>query len=205
MRPVERGRDRHRWPGRQHLHDHRGPQNFSLSGNEFWLNIYFRESNSTFSYKARDADEREKWVRRLEDTILRYANRSRALWEQQYSGGSAGSTSYGTPGSSTRRTNNLALFDKKVTEADAYLQLMIEQTTVIEDGFLVGCPVLISFVYYLQKIDNRIQALEEGEEALCLKGIHDHANVSFLIRCCEFCKIFFKMFMKIFTGNARQH
>ncbi|KAL9699058.1 hypothetical protein quinque_002499 [Culex quinquefasciatus] len=132
--------------------------------------------HKTFHFQARDADEREKWVRRLEDTILRYANRSRALWEQQYSGGSAGSTSYGTPGSSTRRTNNLALFDKKVTEADAYLQLMIEQTTVIEDGFLVGCPVLISFVYYLQKIDNRIQALEEGEEALCLKGIHDHAN-----------------------------
>uniref|UniRef100_A0A8D8BUZ8 Oxysterol-binding protein-related protein 9 n=1 Tax=Culex pipiens TaxID=7175 RepID=A0A8D8BUZ8_CULPI len=112
--------------------------------------------HKTFHFQARDADEREKWVRRLEDTILRYANRSRALWEQQYSGGgSAGSTSYGTPGSSTRRTNNLALFDKKVTEADAYLQLMIEQTT---------------------KIDNRIQTLEEGEEALCLKGIHDHAN-----------------------------
>lgn len=156
----------------------------------------FRRRINTFSSQARDADEREKWVRRLEDTILRYANRSRALWEQQYSGGgSAGSTSYGTPGSSTRRTNNLALFDKKVTEADAYLQLMIEQTTVIENGFLVGWPVLISFVYSLQKIDNRIQTLEEGEEALCLKGIHDHANVSCLGRK-KNSKIILKRFWK---------
>lgn len=86
--------------------------------------------------QARDADEREKWVRRLEDTILRHANRSRALWDQQYSGGSS-NYSHGTPGSSTKRTNNLALFDKKVSEADAYLQLMIEQTTV-RIRFMIG-------------------------------------------------------------------
>lgn len=111
--------------------------------------------HKTFHFQARDADEREKWVRRLEDTILRHANRSRALWEQQYSGGS-GSTSHGTPGSSTRRANSLVLFDKKVSEADAYLQLMIEQTT---------------------KIDNKIQSLgEESEEAQKLKDICEHAN-----------------------------
>ncbi|XP_062544680.1 oxysterol-binding protein-related protein 9 isoform X2 [Armigeres subalbatus] len=110
--------------------------------------------HKTFHFQARDADEREKWVRRLEDTILRHANRSRALWEQQYSVGS-GSNSHGTPGSSTKRNNNLVLFDKKVTEADAYLQLMIEQTT---------------------KIDNRIQSLGECEEAEKLKTIYEHAN-----------------------------
>ncbi|XP_055619826.1 oxysterol-binding protein-related protein 9 isoform X2 [Toxorhynchites rutilus septentrionalis] len=111
--------------------------------------------HKTFHFQARDADEREKWVRRLEDTILRHANRSRALWEQQYSGGS-GSTSHGTPGSSTKRNhNNLSLFDKRVSEADAYLQLMIEQTT---------------------KIDHRIQSLGESEEVQQLKTIHEHAN-----------------------------
>ncbi|XP_055611984.1 oxysterol-binding protein-related protein 9 isoform X1 [Uranotaenia lowii] len=111
--------------------------------------------HKTFHFQARDGDERERWVRRLEDTILRHANRSRALWEQQYSSTGSTNNSHGTPGSSARRANNLALFDKKVSEADAYLQLMIEQTT---------------------KIDNRIQSLGESEEAQHLKLIHDHAN-----------------------------
>ncbi|XP_065077737.1 oxysterol-binding protein-related protein 9 [Ochlerotatus camptorhynchus] len=110
--------------------------------------------HKTFHFQARDADEREKWVRRLEDTILRHANRSRALWEQHYSGGST-SNCQGTPGSSSMRTNNLALFDRKVSEADAYLQLMIEQTT---------------------KIDNRIQSLGECEEAEKLRTIYEHAD-----------------------------
>lgn len=110
--------------------------------------------HKTFHFQARDGDEREKWVRRLEDTILRHANRSRALWEQQYSTGSA-TNSHGTPGSSTKRPSNLALFDKKVSEADAYLQLMIEQTT---------------------KIDNRIQTLGECEEAEKLRTICQHAE-----------------------------
>ncbi|XP_053689363.1 oxysterol-binding protein-related protein 9 isoform X2 [Sabethes cyaneus] len=111
--------------------------------------------HKTFHFQARDADEREKWVRRLEDTILRHANRSRALWEQQYSSPGSGSNSHGTPSSSARRTTTLALFDGKVSEADAYLQLMIEQTT---------------------KIDSRIQTLGECEEAEGLKTIYEHAN-----------------------------
>ncbi|XP_055527087.1 oxysterol-binding protein-related protein 9 isoform X2 [Wyeomyia smithii] len=112
--------------------------------------------HKTFHFQARDADEREKWVRRLEDTILRHANRSRALWEQQYSSPGSGSNLQGTPGSSsTRRATHLVLFDGRVSEADAYLQLMIEQTT---------------------KIDNRIQTLGECEEAEGLKMICEHAN-----------------------------
>ncbi|XP_049544381.1 oxysterol-binding protein-related protein 9 isoform X1 [Anopheles darlingi] len=134
--------------------------------------------HKTFHFQARDADEREKWVRRLEDTILRHANRSRALWDQQYNNGSGtvsaqsggpmvgsstsavstggGSTGgIGTP--SVRRSNNLILFDRKVTEADAFLQLMIDQTT---------------------KIATRLEELgeEESEEATRLKTINDHAN-----------------------------
>jgi oxysterol-binding protein-related protein 9/10/11 len=80
-------------------------------------------------FKARDADEREKWVRRLEDTILRHASR-RAIWDQQQPPNN--SISHGTPSSnSNNKRNHLLLFDRKVGEADAYLQLMIEQTTVI--------------------------------------------------------------------------
>ncbi|XP_052861880.1 oxysterol-binding protein-related protein 9 [Anopheles cruzii] len=110
--------------------------------------------HKTFHFQARDADEREKWVRRLEDTILRHANRGRALWDSQYGASAMG---VGTGGASARRSNNLVLFDRKVTEADAFLQLMIEQTT---------------------KIDARLEALgeDDAEEASCLKTINEHAN-----------------------------
>uniref|UniRef100_A0A182NM10 PH domain-containing protein n=1 Tax=Anopheles dirus TaxID=7168 RepID=A0A182NM10_9DIPT len=151
--------------------------------------------HKTFHFQARDGEEREKWVRRLEDSILRHANRSRALWDQQYNnGGSAQSSAMGfsaggggpgngsgasgagggaasggggagggvgggggggTPGSSVRRSNNLVLFDRKVTEADAFLQLMIDQTT---------------------KLETRLETLGDTEEATHLKTISEHVN-----------------------------
>lgn len=86
--------------------------------------------HKTFHFQARDADEREKWVRRLEDTILRHANR-RAAWDQQQMQNNSISHGIATPGSNNKR-NHLLLFDRKVSEADAYLQLMIEQTEVGE-------------------------------------------------------------------------
>uniref|UniRef100_A0A1S4GPH1 Oxysterol-binding protein n=1 Tax=Anopheles gambiae TaxID=7165 RepID=A0A1S4GPH1_ANOGA len=144
--------------------------------------------HKTFHFQARDAEEREKWVRRLEDSILRHANRSRALWDQQYNygsgstsaqssamgfttggvgggpgsgvgaGGGTGSVGCGsssTPGTSIRRSNNLVLFDRKVTEADAFLQLMIDQTT---------------------KLEARLETLGDTEEATQLKTINEHVN-----------------------------
>uniref|UniRef100_A0A182QKQ0 Oxysterol-binding protein n=1 Tax=Anopheles farauti TaxID=69004 RepID=A0A182QKQ0_9DIPT len=140
--------------------------------------------HKTFHFQARDGEEREKWVRRLEDSILRHANRSRALWDQQYNNGGSGQSSAmgfsagggssttgtggvgggggssvgagaGTPGSSVRRSNNLILFDRKVTEADAFLQLMIDQTT---------------------KLETRLETLGDTEEATHLKTINEHVN-----------------------------
>lgn len=70
--------------------------------------------------QAAAADEREMWVRRLEDTILRHASRLRG-WD-------VGSIYNNF--SSTKRGNIIELFDRKVTEADAYLQLLIEQVNV---------------------------------------------------------------------------
>ncbi|KAB0805485.1 hypothetical protein PPYR_02455 [Photinus pyralis] len=69
--------------------------------------------HKTFHFQARDAEEREKWVRALEDTILRHANRLR--WD------------------SSAPVPSVKDFDNKVSEADAYLQLMIEQTRLLED------------------------------------------------------------------------
>ncbi|XP_013097806.2 oxysterol-binding protein-related protein 9 [Stomoxys calcitrans] len=83
--------------------------------------------HKTFHFQAQHSEEREKWVRRLEDTIQRHANRSR-MWENQsafYLGGY-------NKDLTSRRANYLEIFGRRVSEADAYLQLMIEQTNTIE-------------------------------------------------------------------------
>lgn len=51
----------------------------------------------------------------------------RGIWDNQSSTYGGGTTSSG----SANRPNYLQTLDKRVSEADAYLQLMIEQTTVI--------------------------------------------------------------------------
>lgn len=103
--------------------------------------------HKTFHFQARDSDEREKWVRRLEDTIRRHANRSR-IWDGQ-------SNFYGMPQSSAKRANHLHLLDRRVSEADAYLQLMIEQTN---------------------KIESKISDIQDPDERAKCKVIQDNAN-----------------------------
>ncbi|XP_017838261.1 oxysterol-binding protein-related protein 9 isoform X1 [Drosophila busckii] len=84
--------------------------------------------HKTFHFQARHTEERELWVRRLEDTIRRHANRSR-LWDNQSSFYIAGGF---TKESSGKRANHLELVGRRVSEADAYLQLMIEQTNALD-------------------------------------------------------------------------
>uniref|UniRef100_A0A0A9XLA1 Oxysterol-binding protein n=1 Tax=Lygus hesperus TaxID=30085 RepID=A0A0A9XLA1_LYGHE len=75
--------------------------------------------SKTFHFQARDGDEREKWIRCLEDTILRHA--------------------YGYKSPSSLRLDMMKAsptmqdFDKKLSEADAYLQLLIDQTKAVEN------------------------------------------------------------------------
>uniref|UniRef100_A0A8C9EYP4 Oxysterol-binding protein n=1 Tax=Pavo cristatus TaxID=9049 RepID=A0A8C9EYP4_PAVCR len=64
----------------------------------------------TFHFQARDADEREKWIHALEDTILRHT--------LQLQGVDSGFVP------------SVHDFDKKLTEADAYLQILIDQLKV---------------------------------------------------------------------------
>ncbi|KAK7586240.1 hypothetical protein V9T40_004116 [Parthenolecanium corni] len=73
----------------------------------------------TFHFQARNFDEREKWVRCLEDTIVRHA----------YGCHSSSSSMQYDHLKSLPTINN---FDKKVTEADAYLQLLIDQVKELE-------------------------------------------------------------------------
>jgi len=91
--------------------------------------------HKTFHFQARSAQEREKWVRALEDTIFRHGNRIR--WD-----------SHGPP-------PTIKDFDNKVSEADAYLQLMIEQT---------------------KKFEDRVLNINDDEEKIKCQLILDHAN-----------------------------
>uniref|UniRef100_A0A8I6AL53 Oxysterol-binding protein n=1 Tax=Rattus norvegicus TaxID=10116 RepID=A0A8I6AL53_RAT len=67
----------------------------------------------TFHFQARDADEREKWIHALEETILRHTLQLQGL--------------------DSGFVPSVQDFDKKLTEADAYLQILIEQLKVWPD------------------------------------------------------------------------
>ncbi|XP_075689101.1 oxysterol-binding protein-related protein 9 isoform X3 [Rhinoderma darwinii] len=67
----------------------------------------------TFHFQARDADEREKWIHALEETILRHT--------LQLQGVDSGFVP------------SIQDFDKKLAESDAYLQILIDQIKVFDD------------------------------------------------------------------------
>ncbi|XP_069126896.1 oxysterol-binding protein-related protein 9-like isoform X2 [Argopecten irradians] len=66
----------------------------------------------TFHFQARDADEREKWIQGLENTILRH---SHSIKKQE-----------------TKSVPTAADFDRKLAETDAYLQLLIGQVQTLD-------------------------------------------------------------------------
>ncbi|KAI5610159.1 oxysterol-binding protein-related protein 9 isoform X2 [Silurus asotus] len=66
-----------------------------------------------YSRKARDADEREKWIHALEGTILRHALQLREA--------------------ETAIVPSVQDFDKKLAEADAYLQILIDQLKLFDE------------------------------------------------------------------------
>ncbi|KAM7318036.1 hypothetical protein ACRRTK_022773 [Alexandromys fortis] len=67
----------------------------------------------TFHFQARDADDREKWIYALEETILRHTLQLQGL--------------------DSGFVPCVQDFDKKLTEADAYLQILIEQLELFDD------------------------------------------------------------------------
>ncbi|EZA47806.1 Oxysterol-binding protein-related protein [Ooceraea biroi] len=69
-----------------------------------------KDDPKTFHFQTRNGEERERWVRALEDTILRH---SHARWDP-------------------KKAPPKHDFDRKVAEADVYLQLLIEQIKLIE-------------------------------------------------------------------------
>ncbi|XP_038650190.1 oxysterol-binding protein-related protein 9 isoform X4 [Scyliorhinus canicula] len=67
----------------------------------------------TFHFQARDADEREQWIHALEETILRHTLQFRGV--------------------ETGFVPSVQDFDKKLAEADAYLQILIEQLKLFDE------------------------------------------------------------------------
>uniref|UniRef100_A0A8C7I535 Oxysterol-binding protein n=2 Tax=Oncorhynchus TaxID=8016 RepID=A0A8C7I535_ONCKI len=67
----------------------------------------------TFHFQARDADEREKWIHALEGTILRHTLQ---LQEAE-----------------TGFVPSVQDFEKKLAEADAYLQILIDQLKLFDE------------------------------------------------------------------------
>ncbi|KAG5875868.1 hypothetical protein JTB14_037868 [Gonioctena quinquepunctata] len=92
--------------------------------------------HKTFHFQARDAEERQKWVHALEETIFRHGNRMR--WD----------THHPSP--------TIKDFDNKVSEADAYLQIMIDQT---------------------KNLDESIKTMTDTDEKTKCQLILDHANI----------------------------
>ncbi|GFG40188.1 hypothetical protein Cfor_09776 [Coptotermes formosanus] len=89
----------------------------------------------TFHFQALGAEEREKWIRALEDTILRHAHRMR--WDPN------------------KPAPTVHEFDKKLAEADAYLQILIDQ---------------------IKALEVRMEGMSDLAEKARCEVIHNHAN-----------------------------
>uniref|UniRef100_A0A3B5ASM5 Oxysterol-binding protein n=1 Tax=Stegastes partitus TaxID=144197 RepID=A0A3B5ASM5_9TELE len=104
----------------------------------------------TFHFQARDADEREKWIHALEGTILRHTLQLREA--------------------ETGFVPSVQDFDKKLAEADAYLQILIDQLKVglggtvesqvsAQPGLSVLLTPLLFFVRCLQSTINPVDGI----------------------------------------------
>uniref|UniRef100_A0A8C4QIT4 Oxysterol-binding protein n=1 Tax=Eptatretus burgeri TaxID=7764 RepID=A0A8C4QIT4_EPTBU len=75
--------------------------------------VLFGECLFSFLFPARNTDEREKWINALEETIHRHSRQHRGIESGALSAGGD--------------------FDQKLAEADAYLQILIEQLKKVAD------------------------------------------------------------------------
>ncbi|NXV74770.1 OSBL9 protein, partial [Atlantisia rogersi] len=84
----------------------------------------------TFHFQARDADEREKWIHALEDTILRHTLQLQASLTFTFN---LFCFLFFQPGVDSGFVPSVHDFDKKLTEADAYLQILIDQLKLFDE------------------------------------------------------------------------
>ncbi|ESP05462.1 hypothetical protein LOTGIDRAFT_181302 [Lottia gigantea] len=111
--------------------------------------------HKTFHFQARDADERERWIEGLENTVLRHSHIA------------------------TKNENQVQCriedFDNKLMETDAYLQLLIEQVETIE-AKIEACPdeaskekynlIKVTATDMIEAIKHSIMMLQISKESL---------------------------------------
>jgi len=90
----------------------------------------------TFHFQARDLEEREKWIGALEETIRRHTQSQSAYNNGPPAPGSMeeflAETLQGY-GSKSLFVPTIEDFDKRLAEADVYLQMLIDQTGALEE------------------------------------------------------------------------
>uniref|UniRef100_A0A8C5AFX0 Oxysterol-binding protein n=1 Tax=Gadus morhua TaxID=8049 RepID=A0A8C5AFX0_GADMO len=113
----------------------------------------------TFHFQARDADEREKWIHALEGTILRHTLQLRVS-----------RTDDSCRVFQTGLIPSVQDFDKKLAEADAYLQILIDQLKSMVES-IKHCIVLLQ----IAKVSVSVHAF--SVPVLCLPPTPDGSQV----------------------------
>ncbi|KAK2164135.1 hypothetical protein LSH36_68g05061 [Paralvinella palmiformis] len=108
----------------------------------------------TFHFQARDADEKERWIDALENTILRHSQPVKR-WQRQ-------------------RMPSSNEFDKKLSETDAYLQILIEQIKELEER-IAKCDNDESRAKYAVIKESGEKMIESVKQSIVLLQITKHS------------------------------
>uniref|UniRef100_A0A8D3DMC8 Oxysterol-binding protein n=1 Tax=Scophthalmus maximus TaxID=52904 RepID=A0A8D3DMC8_SCOMX len=131
----------------------------------------------TFHFQARDADEREKWIHALEGTILRHTLQLRGEGTLTFT--QAGAVLFLHPQEAeTGFVPSVQDFDKKLAEADAYLQILIDQLKVGLNQETHSMVESIKHCIVLLQIAKTVDECSENEH--CKAG---HSDFSLIIDC----------------------
>uniref|UniRef100_A0A8C5R806 Oxysterol-binding protein n=1 Tax=Leptobrachium leishanense TaxID=445787 RepID=A0A8C5R806_9ANUR len=93
----------------------------------------------TFHFQARDADEREKWIQALEETILRHTLQIQGL--------------------DSGFVPSVQDFDKKLAESDAYLQILIDQIKLKPPDSPLS-PQTLPCCGFIHSIDSMVESIK---------------------------------------------
>jgi len=112
--------------------------------------------NKTFHFQAKDSEERERWIRALEDTVVRHNMIARRGVGGRQGGGSV----------------KMEDFERKLAETDCYLQLLISQNTELEqqvdkDGGEVYQPLVERVNDMVETVKHAIVLLQIAKNASC--------------------------------------
>jgi len=112
--------------------------------------------NKTFHFQAKDSEERERWIRALEDTVVRHNMIARRGVGGRQGGGSV----------------KMEDFERKLAETDCYLQLLISQNNELEqqvdkEGGEVYQPLVERVNEMVETVKHAIVLLQIAKNASC--------------------------------------